>query len=83
MQQPPTFVGDNYFCESGNPLNSFVNTNELEYTDDPLWDGEGQCCSGNTTAPWFNVKLLEFPANIYKYVFAHVKKLTMKTLLLD
>ena len=46
--QPPSFVGNNYFCESGNPLISFENTDILRYTDDPLWDGEmceGQCCS--------------------------------------
>ena len=52
--QPPSSVGDHYFCESGNvgtPANQW-------YTDDPLWDGEG-CPSGNTCCdppnlPWFN-----------------------------
>ena len=55
---PPSFVGNNYYCESGykgtsNPLG-------ILYTSDPLWDGagcesEGSCCS---TAPWFTVDLV-------------------------
>ena len=62
MQQPPSFVGNNYFCESGNPTNTFENTNTFRYTNDPLWDGqqcEGQCCNtGNANSPpWFNVEL--------------------------
>ena len=59
--QPPSYVGNNYFCESGNPLNTFEVTGNLRYTDDPLWDGrgcdsEGQCCS-NANPPWFSVDL--------------------------
>ena len=62
MQQPPSFVGNSYFCESGNPATSFENTNTFRYTNDPLWDGqqcEGQCCNtGNANSPpWFNVEL--------------------------
>ena len=48
----PPFVGENYFCESGN-------TGEWEpqwYLDDPLWDSQG-CASGSTCCdrggPWF------------------------------
>uniref|UniRef100_A0A1X7UYJ9 Fibrinogen C-terminal domain-containing protein n=1 Tax=Amphimedon queenslandica TaxID=400682 RepID=A0A1X7UYJ9_AMPQE len=43
-QQHPKFVGDNYYCESGD--------------DDPLWDGQGcsklevDCCS-SPYLPWF------------------------------
>ena len=58
--QPPSFVGNNYFCESANPLRSFENTGILKYTDDPLWDGEmceGQCCSNATSPPWFSIEL--------------------------
>ena len=50
---PPSFVGNDFFCESGNPTNQW--TIKL-YTDDPLWDGEDcsnenvHCCKG----PWFN-----------------------------
>ena len=52
--QPPSFVGDHYYCESGN-----VGAREDQwYPDDPLWDGEG-CPTGNTCCdppnlPWFN-----------------------------
>ena len=60
--QPPSFVGNNYFCESANPLTTYENTGTLRYTDDPLWDGqrcdhEGQCCSRANSPPWFSVML--------------------------
>ena len=46
----PVFVGDNYFCESGNPTS--VNTLDRVFTDDLLWDGDGcgpttSCCKKN------------------------------------
>ena len=49
------FVGEHYYCESGNNVNN-VNTGTL-YTD-PLWDGNGcrsrevPCCLSNML-PWF------------------------------
>ena len=54
----PSFVGQNYFCESG--MTSF-NGSLFLYTDNPLWDGQGcgptsTCCSFNSP-PWFNVRL--------------------------
>ena len=54
---PPSFVGNNYYCESGNSGTSAPNN--FLYANDPLWDGqqcqsEGTCCS---TAPWFTVDL--------------------------
>ena len=55
---PPSFVGNNYYCESGNPTNTYI-INHL-YSDDPLWDGEqceGQCCSNGKSPPWFSVEL--------------------------
>ena len=58
-QTPPPYVGDNYYCESGNPTFTFENSNSLIYTSDLLWDGqqcEGQCCS-NGKSPWFSVEL--------------------------
>ena len=50
----PTFIGDNYFCDTGNPGPGFVNE---QYPDDPMWDGEGcgptnACCQLNNP-PWF------------------------------
>ena len=56
-QTPPSFIGNNYYCESGNPSSTFESTNVLS---DPLWDGqqrEGQCCSNGRTPPWFSVTL--------------------------
>ena len=51
---PPAFVGNHYYCESGN-----TGPYELAtfYTADPLWDGSGclsgnNCCT-NTDQPWF------------------------------
>ena len=53
-----TFVGNNYYCESG--YNGVSSPSSVLYTSDPLWDGmqcesEGSCCS---TAPWFTVDLV-------------------------
>ena len=56
--QPPTNIGDNYYCESGNPTNTFED-GQL-YSNDPLWDGhqcEGTCCTGTKSPPWFSVQL--------------------------
>ena len=55
---PPSFVGNNYYCESGNSANTFINYHL--YTTDPLWDGqqcECQCCSNGKSPPWFSVEL--------------------------
>ena len=54
---PPSFVGNNYYCESG-AGNSWTST---YYFSDPLWDGAGcsasnTCCS-NTDQPWFHHQL--------------------------
>ena len=56
--EPPSSIGDNYYCESGNPHENFM-FNHL-YTNDPLWDGqqcEGTCCNGTNSPPWFSVPL--------------------------
>ena len=57
--EPPIFIGDSYYCESGNPNDNFVH--DL-YSSDPLWDGqqcEGTCCNGTmaNSPPWFSVRL--------------------------
>ena len=59
-RSPPSYVGNNYYCESGNP-NSTV-TDYYLYANDPLWDGrqcssEGTCCSNHRSLPWFSVTL--------------------------
>ena len=56
----PTFVGQNYFCETG--LTRWNGTSGVFWLDgDPLWDGQGcgptsSCCTFNSP-PWFNVTL--------------------------
>ena len=53
--QVPSFIGNNYFCETGNP-GPGASWSQV-FADDPLWDGEGcgptsSCCQLNTP-PWF------------------------------
>ena len=50
---PPSFVHDNYYCESGRPSGRSSGV----YTGDPVWDGKGcsdddSCCS-DPSLPWF------------------------------
>lgn len=57
----PIFIGNNYFCESGNP--HAIWRGGMLYSADPLWDGEnceGLCCSNGKSPPWFSVALLNF-----------------------
>ena len=54
---PPEFIGNNYYCESGNSNETWY---EMLYSSDRLWDGEqceGTCCSGTKSPPWFSVQL--------------------------
>ena len=51
----PSFVGNDYFCETGVPTGQTYGTQF--YGDDPLWDGQGcgptsTCCTFNSP-PWF------------------------------
>ena len=54
----PSFVGNDYFCESGNHGTTW---DYVLYASDPLWDGRGcgspPCCElsypPGVTAPWF------------------------------
>ena len=54
----PSFVGNDYYCESG----TLTNPQGSWYTSDPLWDGiqcggdEGPCCN-HTGLPWFHKTL--------------------------
>ena len=52
-----SFIGNDYYCESGNPTTNGTFQNIL-YTSDPLWDGkgcgvEGNCCTA-PGLPWFH-----------------------------
>ena len=54
----PTFVGQNYFCES---ITSGYRSGVFYPNGDPLWDGQecgptSSCCTFNSP-PWFNVQL--------------------------
>ena len=52
----PPFVGNHYFCESGNNASDW---SQILYTSDPLWDGQGcsslesPCCNV-PGIPWFH-----------------------------
>jgi hypothetical protein len=51
----PSFVGNDYFCETGVPSGQFFSN--TFYADNPLWDGQGcgptsTCCTFNDP-PWF------------------------------
>ena len=56
----PSYVGQNYFCETG--VHYWGGTYYVFYPNgDPLWDGQGcgptsSCCTFNSP-PWFNVVL--------------------------
>ena len=49
------FVGDHFYCESGNPSRGWL---QKWYLDDPLWDGAGcptgNSCCANSRLPYFN-----------------------------
>ena len=56
---PSSFLGNNWYCESGNP--DPVNPAGPKFlSNDPLWDGkncEGTCCGNGKSPPWFSVEL--------------------------
>jgi len=57
----PSFVGQNYFCESGLNISSAGLNGPFYSNGDPLWDGQecgfnNTCCTFNSP-PWFNVQL--------------------------
>ena len=56
----PSFVGNNYYCESGR--GSIIDDHAAYHFDDPLWDGSGciysNCCSV-PNQPWFYRQLNE------------------------
>ena len=45
----PSFVGNDYFCETGVPPSQSYDSTTF-HTDDPLWDGQG---CGSNNPPWF------------------------------
>ena len=73
----PSFVGNDFFCESGNPVAG--STSGL-YPNDPLWDGEGcaspPCCElsypPGVTAPWFCKQLPQTTTDDIEARICHV-----------
>ena len=71
---PPAFVGNHYYCESGDT--GTYEFGELYYTSDPLWDGDGchnvknNCCT-NPVMPWF---FRQFASPIRDYIEARICK---------
>ena len=62
--QVPSFIGNNYFCDTASTGPGFVHT--IVYSNDPLWDGQGcgpsnACCQFNNP-PWF-CTILPQPTN--------------------
>ena len=59
-RRPLSFVGQNYFCESG--ITQYSSGIDVFWPNgDPLWDGQGcgptsTCCTFNSP-PWFSVQL--------------------------
>ena len=56
---PPSFVGDDYFCDTGSAKKY---TDGQFYGNNPLWDGggcgpENDCCLKQKNSPWFFKKL--------------------------
>ena len=52
----PSFIGNDYFCESGNTDSATYN---MLYPSNPLWDGQGcgsteTACCNVTGIPWFH-----------------------------
>ena len=68
---PPTFIGNDYYCESGNPVPNTWYSSTL-FPKDALWDGnqcsvQEEACCKSTSMPWFTKFLNEessFPIEI-------------------
>ncbi|XP_065893635.1 uncharacterized protein [Dysidea avara] len=56
---PPSFIGSNYYCESGNNNSTIIYPNIFDtyFLHNPLWDGlgcpTGNTCCDNPNLPWF------------------------------
>ena len=58
--QPPMFIDQSYFCDTGNPSDS--NWRNRFFTSFSLWDNDANCPSNATccaphSGPWFNTTL--------------------------
>ena len=85
--RPPTnsFVGNNYYCESGT---SNTYSSSTYYFSDPLWDGAGcsssnTCCRTNTNQPWFYRQLPTITQNAIEVRICISDYFTVKGILVD
>ena len=68
---PSAFVGNHYYCESGN---TGTYSQNKHYTSDVLWDGYGchhadnNCCT-NPDMPWF---FRQFSRSMHDYLEARI-----------
>ena len=77
-RQPPSYVGNNYYCESAYKLgiNDCYVVNRF-FPNDPLWDGqqcdndEATCCTGTNTPPWFSVALPNSTSDVIEVRMCH------------
>ena len=82
---PPSFVGNDYYCESGLNANPW---SPILYVDDPLWDGqncngyESPCCT-NLNMPWFLKTLNEITTDDIEVRICGDEELSNEDILLD
>ena len=69
---PPAFVGNDYYCESGD-VGTYVA--DVYYLSDPLWDGasctQGNGCCSKIGMPWFYRKLPQPVAEDFEIHFCN------------
>ena len=79
---PPSYVGENYYCESG--TGKRVNQNDY-YLNDALWDGLGcinsTCCNPNQ--PWFYHQLNVVTSDNIEARICNVAKFSLASTLID
>ena len=79
----PSFVGTNYYCESG--AADMINQ-ATYYFNDPLWDGAGcitsRCCD-NSNQPWFYRQLSETTTSDIEARLCHLRQFSVGSTLVD
>ena len=84
LHQVPSFIGNNYFCDSGNPGSG--NEVSATYLDDSLWDGTGcgqdsTCFQQLNNPPWFCTSLPQPTSDDWSLESAVMNLMTMKILM--
>lgn len=81
----PPFIGDDYFCDTGNP-GPGLTLGEV-YSDDPLWDGEGcgpnNACCQVSNSPWFCTALPQPTAEDLELRICHDQDTSNEDLLVN